>query len=68
MNPEQRAAFAGGNTFTLQGVPVARNAAVIEGGLDMALSDRVSVGVSYGGQISSDTKDQKVNADLTFRF
>lgn len=68
VNPEQRAAFAGGNTFTLQGVPVARNAAVIEGGLDMALSDRVSVGVSYGGQISSDTKDQKVNADLTFRF
>lgn len=68
VTPEHKAAFAGGNTFSLSGAPIARNAAIIEGALDMSVSETVSVGVSYGGQLSSDNTDQNVKANLTFRF
>lgn len=68
VTPEHKAAFEGGNTFTLEGAPIARNAAVIEGAVDMALNETVSVGISYGGQLSSDTTDQNVKANLSLRF
>ncbi|MFK4133026.1 autotransporter domain-containing protein [Pseudomonas luteola] len=68
VTPEHKAAFEGGNTFTLEGAPIARNAAVIEGAVGMALNETVSVGISYGGQLSSDTTDQNVKANLTLRF
>ena len=60
--------FAGGAPFAIAGVPVARNAAVVEAGLDLALSPAATLGVSYGGQFGSGATDQTVKANLAVRF
>ena len=66
--PEQEAAFAGGPDFKLVGAPIARDAAVVKGALDMALSETVSVGLGYAGQLSGRTRDQDLDARLSWRF
>ncbi len=68
VTPESRAAFSGGDTFTLSGAPIARNAAVVGVGVDLSVSERLSVGVNYNGQVGSDTSDQALNAKMTFTF
>ncbi|MBV1813986.1 autotransporter domain-containing protein [Pseudomonas viridiflava] len=68
VTPESRAAFSGGDTFALSGAPIARNAAVLGAGVDLGLSETLSVGVSYNGQIGSDTTDQALNARVTLAF
>ncbi len=66
--PEHESAFAGGPDFKLVGAPIARDAAVVRGALDLALSETVSLGLGYEGQLSSHTKDQDLNARLSWRF
>jgi outer membrane autotransporter protein len=68
VTPESRAAFSGGDTFELAGAPIARSAAIIGVGVDLGLSDTLSVGLSYDGQVSSNTSDQSLNARLTLAF
>jgi outer membrane autotransporter protein len=45
--------FAGGSSFNISGVPIARDAAVIEAGLSVDISRNTSLGVAYSGQIGS---------------
>ncbi len=66
--PEHEAAFAGGPDFKLVGAPIAREAAVVQGALDMALTETVSLGLGYDGQLSGRSKDQDLNAKLSWRF
>lgn len=66
--PEHEAAFAGGPDFKLMGAPIARESAVMQGALDMALSETVSLGLGYDGQLSGRTKDQDLKARLSWRF
>lgn len=60
--------FAGGDTFTVAGVPIARDAAVVEAGLDYALSSTATLGVTYGGQFGSGATDQSFRANFSVRF
>lgn len=63
------ARFAGGgNAFTVAGVPVARDVAVIEAGLDFALTPSAAIGVSYGGQFGSGAVDQSFKASFSAKF
>lgn len=68
VTPESRAAFSGGDTFELSGAPIARSAAVLGAGVDLGLSETLSVGLSYNGQVSSDASDQTLNARVTLAF
>ncbi|TPM56591.1 autotransporter outer membrane beta-barrel domain-containing protein [Mesorhizobium sp. B2-2-4] len=61
-------AFAGGDQFTIAGVPIARDAAVIEAGLDLNMSANATLGLSYTGQFGSGTVDQGANIDLGVKF
>ncbi|MBN8943751.1 MAG: autotransporter domain-containing protein [Rhizobiales bacterium] len=61
-------AFAGGSAFTVAGVPIARNAALVEAGLDLNLSPAATFGVSYSGQIASDAQQHGFKANLAVRF
>jgi outer membrane autotransporter protein len=61
-------AFAGGGAFTVGGVPVARDVAVIEAGLEASVGPAVSLGVRYSGQIASGATDHGVKADMVWRF
>ncbi|WP_163823452.1 hypothetical protein, partial [Proteus mirabilis] len=38
---------AGGKAFTIGGVPIARNAAVIEAGFDYTITPNATLGVTY---------------------
>ena len=61
--------FAGaGDAFTIGGVPIARDAAVIEAGLDYAITPSATLGVTYGGQFGSGVTDQSVKANFNVRF
>ncbi|MCZ0734454.1 autotransporter domain-containing protein [Phreatobacter sp. AB_2022a] len=61
-------AFAGGAGFTVAGVPIARDAAVIEAGLDFALSPAATLGVSYAGQIAGSAQQHGFKGSLAVRF
>jgi outer membrane autotransporter protein len=58
----------GGNAFSIGGVPIARDAAVIEAGLDYAITPNATVGVTYGGQFGSGIADQSVKANFNVKF
>jgi outer membrane autotransporter protein len=59
---------AGGNGFGIGGVPIARNAAVIEAGLDYAITPNATLGLSYGGQFGSGLADHSARANFNVRF
>lgn len=59
---------SGGNTFSIGGVPIARDAAVIEASVDYALTPAATLGISYAGQFGARLSDQSVRASLSVRF
>ena len=59
---------AGGNAFAIAGLPVMRDAVAFDAGLDVAVSDRTSIGISYNGQIGKGLSDQAAKASIRFRF
>jgi outer membrane autotransporter protein len=68
VTPTSSFAFAGGDLFTIAGVPVARDAAVVEAGLDLNMSANATLGLSYAGQFGSHTADNGAKANLNVRF
>jgi outer membrane autotransporter protein len=69
VTPDAVMRFAGGgNAFSIGGVPIARNAAAVEAGLDFALSPAATFGVTYGGQFGSGVIDQSVKANFNVKF
>lgn len=64
VTPDARFAFQGGDTFTIRGVPMARDTAVVEAGFDLRLSDSASLGVAYQGQFGDGVSDNGVSARL----
>lgn len=61
--------FAGdGNAFSIGGVPITRDTAVIEAGLDYAITPNATLGVTYGGQFGSGMSDQSVEANFNVKF
>jgi len=59
---------SGSNAFTIYGVPVAKNAAVVDVGVAWKLKPNLKLDASYNGQWASDAKDQaaKLSLDLSF--
>lgn len=67
--PTETMSYASGSSaFTIGGVPVARNAAVIEAGLDFTLLPTATLSVSYNGQFAKDLTDQSFKANLNVKF
>ncbi len=66
-NSVMRAA-AGSEAFSIDGVPIARDAAVIQAGLELALSPTTMLGVSYGGKFGSGVADQTFSAKFDLKF
>ncbi|MFC5374808.1 autotransporter outer membrane beta-barrel domain-containing protein [Brevundimonas faecalis] len=59
---------AGGDAFSTMGVPVTRDSATIDAGLDVAVSGYTSIGLSYQGQIGDGLGDHTAKASIRFRF
>jgi outer membrane autotransporter protein len=58
----------GGAGFIISGVPIARDSALLEAGLNFEVAEDATLGVSYQGQLSSDVRDHGVNGRLDWRF
>jgi len=69
VTPGASLAFATtGIGFAIDGVPLAEDSALLDAGLDFALSDRVSAGVSYTGQYGDGVTDNGVKGRFTWLF
>ncbi len=60
--------FANGNAFTVGGVPVGRDTAVIDAELAVKLAPATNLSLRYSGQIGSGVSDPSLNARLDVRF
>ncbi|MGX5804045.1 autotransporter outer membrane beta-barrel domain-containing protein [Bradyrhizobium sp. Arg314] len=68
VTPTSTFALAGGDAFTIAGVPVARDSAVIEAGFDLQMSANATLGLSYVGQFGGHSTDNGAKANLNVRF
>lgn len=66
--PRTAQAFSGGNDFTITGVEIAEDAAVVEAGFNFGLPTGATLGLSYTGQLAEDASDHGVKADLSLSF
>ena len=60
--------IAGGNALSIAGLPVTRDAATVDAGLEVAISQKASLGVSYSGQFGGGLSDQTARASFIFSF
>ena len=68
-DPTRALAFASGAPgMMIAGVPLARDAALIEAGLDVSLSSSATLGISYTGEVASDVEDHGVSGRLNWHF
>ncbi len=69
VNPAARVAFAAGGTgFEVNGTPIARDAAVVDLGLSVALTPMASIAFAYGGQVARGEQDNSLRAKVMLRF
>ena len=54
--------------FTVTGVPLARDAALIDAGLDVSIGPNARFGVSYFGQLSGASSTNAVRGHFTWAF
>lgn len=66
--PLSTQAFSVGNAFTVAAVPIARDAAVVEAGIDVALSRAATLGLSYDGQLAASAQQHAFKANFNWRF
>ncbi|MDR6872175.1 outer membrane autotransporter protein [Bosea sp. BE125] len=68
VNPTTTLAFAGSGAFSVTGIPIARDATIVEAGLDLAIGKSATLGLSYTGQLAQDTQDHAFKGVLAVRF
>ncbi len=69
VTPDAALAFAStGIGFTVYGVPLAEDSALIDAGLDLALGPRTTAGVSYTGQFGDGVSGNGVKGRFTWLF
>ncbi|MBV8838615.1 MAG: autotransporter domain-containing protein, partial [Alphaproteobacteria bacterium] len=54
--------------FAISGVPIARDAALIEAGLDLALNAHATIGASYAGQLAGNVSDHGAKGKFVWKF
>jgi outer membrane autotransporter protein len=57
-----------GAPFVVAGVPLARDAALVQAGFDLRITPRISVGLFYFGELASNVQDHAVQGNFTWRF
>lgn len=68
VNPTATLAFADSSAFTVAGLPIARDSALVEAGLDISISDSARFGVAYIGQLAESAQDHGFKGVLAIRF
>nr|WP_075723346.1 MULTISPECIES: autotransporter domain-containing protein [Pseudomonas] len=69
LDPSDNVQFISGSSpFQVDGLPVADDTAVLEAGLELAISSSVKLGLAYTGQFASDVTDSGVSSQLIVEF
>lgn len=68
LSAHRRLALAGIDSFSIQGVPIDRDTALVQAGVRFNLSDRANVGLSYQGRFGRNALEQGANARFEVRF
>lgn len=68
VNPMAALSFAGGQPFNVAGIPLMRDAALVEVGLNARLTKSSRVGFSYSGQLNGRAKEHGFTANLDYQF
>ena len=68
VTPTISQSFLTSDAFTVTGVPIAENAALLEAGLDMQMGPGTTLGVVYTGQFGDSASQNGLNANLTVDF
>jgi fibronectin-binding autotransporter adhesin len=66
--PTSTNSFATGSSFTVFGVPLAKDVAVLEAGVETQLRKDMTLGVSYAGQFGNGLKDHGLKVSLGWKF
>lgn len=67
-DPKATLAFDAGSSFTVYGVPIAQDVAIVEVGVSTAIGEAASIGVSYNGQFGDGAEDNGARATFSYRF
>jgi uncharacterized protein with beta-barrel porin domain len=57
-----------GTSFTVAGIPIARNSALIEGGFDWRFSPQAKLGVFYQGELAAHAESHAFKGAFTWDF
>ena len=68
VKPSQTLAFDGGGTFSVTGVPIARDAAVFGLGAEMTIARNTTAGISYDAQVGGGNRQHSGLLNLAMRF
>ena len=70
INPATSLAFAGipGSSFNVTGIPIARNAALIDAGADLRINPQAKVGLYYWGQQANTAHENGLRGTVTWMF
>jgi outer membrane autotransporter protein len=68
VQPEANLAFANGSPFTVQGLPIARNALAVDTGLDLRVNKQTTISLSYNGQLAAHAIDSGFKGSFTWQF
>jgi outer membrane autotransporter protein len=66
--PTSTHSFSGSVPFTLAGVPLARNVAVLEAGVETQLRPNLALSASYAGQVGNGLRDHGLKLGLNWAF
>lgn len=66
--PSARLSFVNGNDFKIDGLAPARDALLLQAGLQLNLKQNTSLGLSYQGQLAKRVNDHTIKADFIYRF
>lgn len=68
LTPDTTHALAGGDAFTVYGVPLGKDMLALNAGLGVSVGKTATLGISYNGQIGSGVSDHGARASFTLRF
>lgn len=68
ITPSTSQRFASSDAFSVSGVPISKNVALIEAGIDFNLTKNAVLGVSYTGLTGSGARENAGNTRLTINF
>ncbi|GGA06730.1 autotransporter outer membrane beta-barrel domain-containing protein [Dyella caseinilytica] len=68
VQPDAVMAFANGDPFTVEGLPIARNALAVDTGIDLHVNKQATISLSYNGQIAAHAVDSGFKGGFTWQF